>query len=122
MEGKHCYDPEKNCPQQGLQIPIAEYDHGSGISVTGGYVYRGSKMPAMQGKYIFGDWKGAMFYLENGGAWTLNKMSLDGKKDNDLKLNINSFGEDEKGEIYILTQKFTGTFTNNGAVYLLEQK
>lgn len=122
MEGTHCYETP-NCKQTGFEPPIAEYSHSDGISVTGGFVYRGKSMPAMEGKYIFGDWKGSMFYLEeNAGKWTLNKMVLDGKKNNQLGLNINSFGEDESGELYILTQKFTGTFSNNGAVYLLQQK
>jgi glucose/arabinose dehydrogenase len=123
MEGNHCYSPGTGCNQKGLQAPIAEYDHSNGISVTGGYVYRGAKMPLLQGKYIFGDWKGSMFFLEEkSGQWTFNKLALDGKKNHDLGMNINSFGEDDKGEIYILTQKFTGTFSSTGAVYLIEQK
>jgi glucose/arabinose dehydrogenase len=121
MEGAHCYKPETGCNTKGLELPIAEYGHNKGISVTGGFVYRGNKMPALEGKYIFADWKGAAFYLEeSGGKWILNDLRVDGKKNNDLGFNVNSFGEDEEGELYILGQKFTGTFMNNGAVYRLE--
>lgn len=41
MEGKHCFAPRTGCNQNGLELPIAEYDHSQGISITGGYVYRG---------------------------------------------------------------------------------
>ncbi|MEW6469848.1 MAG: PQQ-dependent sugar dehydrogenase [Bacteroidota bacterium] len=123
MEGNHCYNPSENCNTKGLAPPIAEYDHGMGISVTGGYVYRGKDHPSLSGKYIFGDWKGNMYYLEEAsGKWKLHDLVLEDKKDNDLGININSFGEDEQGELYILAQKFTGTFAANGAVYLISGK
>ena len=121
MEGAHCYKPEIGCNTKGLELPIAEYGHNKGISVTGGFVYRGNKMPLLQGKYIFADWKGAAFYLEElNGKWLLNDLRIDGKKNNDLGFNVNSFGEDESGELYIIGQKFTGTIMANGAVYLIE--
>lgn len=120
-EGKHCYNPQIGCNITNLEYPIAEYDHSLGISVTGGFVYRGKNIPALQGKYIFGDWKGKLFYLEEKNEkWNFNHLSADGNP-RDIKLNINSFGEDESGELYILTQKTTGTLLSNGAVYLIEQ-
>jgi glucose/arabinose dehydrogenase len=121
MEGNHCYEPKEGCDQKGLSLPVAEYGHDKGISVTGGYVYRGKHMPLFEGKYVFADWKGNMFYLEeSAGKWKLNPMVIEGKKNNDLGLNINSFGEDESGNLYILAQKFTGTFTSGGLVLLIE--
>lgn len=123
MEGKHCFNPKNNCDQKGLTLPVAEYDHQTGISVTGGYIYRGNKIQYMQGKYIFGDWKGKLFYLEeNAGVWNMNKLLITGKEQNDLDANINSFGEDESGEVYILSQKFTGTVVTNGSLYLITAK
>jgi len=120
MEGSHCYNPETNCNQKGLSLPIAEYNHDVGISVTGGYVYRGKNIPALQGKYIFGDWKGELFYLEETqGKWKMQNLIIEEKKGNDLGININSFGEDETGEIYIISQKYTGLFAANGRVYLI---
>ncbi|MCE3258387.1 MAG: glucose/sorbosone dehydrogenase [Bacteroidetes bacterium] len=121
MEGNHCFNPKDNCDTKNLELPIAEYGRDKGISVTGGFVYRGKNMPAFDGKYIFGDWKGKMYYLEeSGGKWVMQDMTIEGKKNNDLDFNINSFGEDENGEIYILVQKFTGTFASNGEVLLIE--
>jgi glucose/arabinose dehydrogenase len=121
MEGNHCYEPKTGCNTSNLQLPIAEYGHSAGISVTGGFVYRGEKNPSLKGKYIFGDWKGALFYMEEkAGKWEFNNLSADNKP-NDTHLNINSFGEDESGEIYILAQKTMGTLISNGGVYLISQ-
>jgi glucose/arabinose dehydrogenase len=120
MEGTHCYDPGTGCNTEKLELPVAEYDHSTGISVTGGFIYRGKQIPALQGKYIFGDWKGKLFYLEEKeGKWAFNHLSADGKI-RDIHANINSFGEDESGEIYVLTQKTTGTLLPNGTVYKIE--
>jgi glucose/arabinose dehydrogenase len=120
MEGNHCYDPEKNCNEKNLVKPIAEYDHTKGISVTGGFVYNGKKIEWLKGKYVFADWKGKLFYLdEKNGKWEMKDLLVKGKNNNDSGLDINSFGEDENGEIYILTQKFTGTAMATGSVYLI---
>ncbi|MDP1727943.1 MAG: PQQ-dependent sugar dehydrogenase [Bacteroidota bacterium] len=123
MEGRHCYEPEINCNQRGLTLPIAEYGHQTGICVTGGYVYRGNSIKHLQGKYIFGDWKGKLFYLEEKTkAWEMKDLILTERNDNDLGFNINSFGEDEKGEVYILAQKFTGTVQANGMLMIILDK
>jgi len=55
MEGKHCYDPDVNCDQTGLTLPVTEYPHDmtvQDVSVTGGYVYRGKKIPGLEGTDI----------------------------------------------------------------------
>jgi glucose/arabinose dehydrogenase len=122
-EGNHCYRPASNCDSDGLTPPISEYDHGLGVSITGGFVYRGKSIPTLQGKYIFGDWKGKIFYLEeSGGKWLRQDLLPEGKKTNDAGVNINSFGEDEAGEIYLLGQKQMGTLLPNGVVYMLSAK
>ncbi|MCE3280962.1 MAG: glucose/sorbosone dehydrogenase [Bacteroidetes bacterium] len=121
MEGTYCYDPKSGCKTAGLELPIAEYERSVGISVTGGYVYRGKNIPSLQGKYIFGDWKGKLFYLEEENKkWIFRNLSSDGRE-NDTRLNINSFGEDEDGEVYVLAQKTMGALISNGAVYLISQ-
>lgn len=121
MEGNHCFKPSTNCNPAGLEIPVAEYSHSEGISVTGGYVYNGSAIPALQGKYVFADWNGKMFYLdETGGKYKLQKLMIADKKNNDAGSNINSFGEGENGELYILTQRSSVTLLSNGSVYQLQ--
>ncbi|MFN8559129.1 MAG: PQQ-dependent sugar dehydrogenase [Dehalococcoidia bacterium] len=56
MEGSRCFRPASGCDQSGLVLPVMEYGHDIGCSVTGGYVYRGSAHPALLGAYIFGDY------------------------------------------------------------------
>lgn len=96
MEGAHCF--ENNCNTTSLTLPVFEYDHGSGCSITGGYVYRGSRWPALRGYYIFADYC-------SGNAWAMRGPS-DQFRVTPLKkfpTNITSFGEDEGGEIYMTT-------------------
>ena len=56
MEGFHCYDPRQGCDAKGLELPVYEYGHDAGCSVTGGYVYRGQAIPALAGTYLFSDY------------------------------------------------------------------
>jgi len=55
MEGTGCY-ASASCDTTGLALPVVEYDHGQGCSVTGGYVYRGTAIPALQGQYFYADY------------------------------------------------------------------
>lgn len=55
MEGLHCFSPRRDCAQKGLTLPFYEYDHGTGQSILGGYVYRGSALSNYRGRYIFAD-------------------------------------------------------------------
>jgi hypothetical protein len=99
MEGMHCFH-DAGCDQTGLTLPILEYNHTQGCSVTGGYVYRGSAIPAIQGHYFYADlcqgW--VRSFRHAGGvateetAWPA--LSTGGS--------IVSFGEDAAGELYIL--------------------
>ena len=96
MEGMHCYNPATNCDQTGLILPIAEYSHSVGISITGGYVYRGSQIPELYGKYVFGDYNGKLFYLEEDGeTYTIQPFDIEGFSSNDINRDITSFAEDE---------------------------
>ncbi|MFQ5704955.1 MAG: PQQ-dependent sugar dehydrogenase, partial [Gemmatimonadales bacterium] len=56
MEGSRCFR-STNCDTTGLTLPVLEYLHnaGGGCSITGGYVYRGSRIPALVGRYLYGD-------------------------------------------------------------------
>ncbi len=98
MEASHCFEPQANCDSSGLEVPAAEYPHGPSCSVTGGYIYRGSRFPQMAGVYLFGDFC-------SGNIWGLREeapeewqMALLLSTD----ISISSFGEDAAGEIYVL--------------------
>src|SRR5688572_24974038 len=56
MEGTHCYNPSSNCNPGNLVLPILEYSHNHGCSVTGGYRYRGSRYPQLRDLYLYGDY------------------------------------------------------------------
>jgi len=120
MEGVHCFNPETNCDQTDLVLPITEYDRSEGSSVTGGYVYRGKNILDLAGKYIFADWRGVLFALteQSDKTWKRAQLQTDIK---DFKnLNINSLGEDQNGEIYLLVQDLDGPFQLTGKVYKLK--
>jgi len=123
MEGNHCYFPETGCETKGLALPIYEYDHHTGISVCGGYVYRGKSSPSLTGNYVFGDWSGKLFYLKQdaGGRWMRGDVIAEGRKNNDTGLKINSMGTDEAGEIYLVTQRSFGPKSKSGAIYRISQ-
>ena len=53
MEGSDCFEPSSGCNQAGLTLPVATYTHTDGCSVTGGFVYRGSRFPELVGRYVF---------------------------------------------------------------------
>jgi glucose/arabinose dehydrogenase len=100
LEGFHCHpDSTSSCDSEEFEAPIVEYDRDEGCSVTGGYVYRGSIFNFLYGSYIYGDFCSGLI-------WALN---YDGTKIVDVTilvdsdLIISSFGEDEEGELYILS-------------------
>ena len=118
MEGKHCYNPSSNCNMRGLTLPIAEYGHDEGRSVTGGYVYRGTKAGDMDGKYIFADWTGKFFMLsqsQSTNEWNRYNPTL---KNFSGDFYVNSFGENESGELYALGQSSIGP-KKAGKIYQL---
>ena len=101
VEGHACFKPA-NCDATGLTPPVHVYDHSLGCSVTGGYVYRGTAMPALQGRYFFSDFcAGTLmsFRLQGGAA-----QDITGSETNPASLGqITSFGQDSAGELYLLT-------------------
>lgn len=96
MEGSNCFE-SSSCDQNDLQLPITEYDHDLGNSITGGYVYRGSKFPELVGHYFYGD-------FGSGRIWALDVNNLDSDPElfSNTDFNISSFGVDENNEIYLL--------------------
>lgn len=99
-EGTH--DTDKPGPRDGLVEPIFEYSHDDGVSVTGGFVYRGTAIPQLVGTYLFTDFA----------APTLRGITMaDGELDQQATIetagepmvSVSSFGEDADGEIYVLS-------------------
>ncbi len=98
MEGSHCFDGNCDATSQGLVLPMAEYDHGQGCSVTGGYVYRGRQYPALRGVYFYGDYCSGLVWAlrrEADGSWSQEQVASSG-------YTISSFGQDEAGEVYVV--------------------
>ena len=97
MEGLHCYQPPQGCNNNGLQMPIAEYGHDEGQSITGGYVYRGSAIPGLAGAYVFGDYvSGTIWVLQQDGSNWQRRFLLSSQR------HISSFGQDASGELYVI--------------------
>ncbi len=101
MEGSHCYSPATGCNQSGLTLPVVEYDHSQGCSVTGGYVYRGNLIASLQGYYVYGDYcSGNIWALTYDGSVVTENILLV-----DSGLRITSFGQDLAGNLYILDRQ-----------------
>jgi glucose/arabinose dehydrogenase len=110
MEGAHCYNPDP-CSSAGLVLPGLEYSHADGCSVIGGFVYRGTRSPALAGQYFFSDycqgWVRSARYA-NGAVASRTLWSPDVSPGSVL-----SFGQDARGELYVLS--------GSGAVYRIAQ-
>ncbi len=95
-EGLECYPSGNNCNRDGITLPVIAYSHAEGCSVTGGFVYRGNRLPALRGMYLYGDYC-------SGKIWALSREN--GRISNRLLLStpytISTFGEDAAGEIYV---------------------
>lgn len=105
MEGLLCFNPSTNCNQGGLTLPVLDYSHTDGAcSVTGGYVYRGSTVPALSGL------RGTYFYADFCKGFVRSFRYQNGQATNQLewpllnRTGITSFGEDAQGELYLMTQ------------------
>ncbi len=111
IEGFHPFnekDPKPNNPI----APIWEYPHADGISITGGFVYRGTKIPSLKGSYIFADFSGPIWQLsKEGSKWNAKYLSI-GKAPG--YWHVYSFGEDQSGEVYVLTRLLA---EEKGAIY-----
>ena len=106
MEGAHCFRSE-TCNQAGLTLPVVEYTHEQGCSVTGGMVYRGRRFPQLQGIYFYADYcSGRVWGLRHDGSTWQSTLLFE------TPYTITSFGEDEEGELYL-------TDYSAGDIYLI---
>jgi glucose/arabinose dehydrogenase len=105
-EGLHPFGPKGVGPRKDLIEPIWEYHHDVGKSLTGGHVYRGKRLPELDGAYLYADYVTAKI-------WALRyddakKRVTANRPIKDRNLPVMSFGEDEKGEVYYMTHTLTG--------------
>ena len=99
MEGPECFGAS-TCDETGLEPPVVWYDHGAGCSITGGFVYRGTAIPELQGHYFYADYCSGFvrsFRLEDGAAVDQYQWPALAPGSG-----IPGFGRDAAGELYIL--------------------
>lgn len=141
-EGTHCFDAENptvspaTCPSldpttgETLRDPVIEFANtknpagGLAFTVVGGNVYRGSLVPSLGGKYIFGGATasltapdGRLFVATpaGGGLWPMNELLINGT----ARLNhvVKGFGQDKAGEVYVVGSEILGPTGNTGKLY-----
>jgi glucose/arabinose dehydrogenase len=97
-EGTHDFSAPGTCPAKpaGLVEPIADYQHGSRCSVSGGYVYRSNAIPGLRGAYFYGDYcSGEVFYKAPGAAPVTTTLNPGANR-------LGAFGQDGRGNVYVL--------------------
>ena len=101
LEATHCFAPREDCEREGKIPPVREYPLEDGAcSIIGGYVYRGPAIPWLAGAYVYGDYcSGRIFGLRyaDGAVEAHPQLAATG-------LRITSFGQDNDGELYVLSQ------------------
>jgi glucose/arabinose dehydrogenase len=143
-EGSFCFDPngsdpgfvfDGDCGTEDLIYPVAEYDHDEGIAVIGGFVYRGSAIPPLRGRYVFGDLS-RQFSANNGRLFFLSKKNIVKRnrvktsKIRELRLadqeglgqSLLGFGQDAMGELYVLANSTGVPFGDTGVVLRIARK
>jgi len=117
MEGLHCFEPERGCDRTGLVLPVVEYPHAEGCSVTGGEVYHGAALPALDGVYFYADFCTGLVrslrWSKGGGVrdhWDWSDALNPGRR---IK-NVSAFGHDAAGELYLVSL--------DGDIYRLEAR
>ena len=110
MEGAHCLSGGRSltgllrgssaeCDRTGLELPVVEYGRDDGCSITGGYVYRGERLPSLAGAYVYGDFC-------SGKIWGLraeNGVAVEHRLLVDSSLSLSAFGENPEGELFMLS-------------------
>ena len=148
-EGTHCFDAEApgtvpaQCPDTapgGVRLldPVIEYPHPgnaagapvSGIAVVGGYVYRGSALAELRGRYVFGDFaqafnraSGSLYVAtpQGSGLWQVQPLVTGGDAAGRVDDFVKGFGQDAAGEVYVLVSDVLGPSGATGRVYRLDR-
>jgi uncharacterized repeat protein (TIGR03806 family) len=106
LEGSHVFIADRKTGPDPILPPAADHPHSEARSMTGGRVYRGRRLPELDGVYVYGDWS-------TGRVWGIRH---DGKKPTwhhelvDTPFNITGFGTDHAGELYIIDQTSGGFY------------
>ncbi|MGI9308395.1 MAG: PQQ-dependent sugar dehydrogenase, partial [Gammaproteobacteria bacterium] len=113
-EGAHDYvghnNPDACANPVGLIDPVSEYAHSGSRSITGGFVYRGTAIPSLAGRYVFADYQtGQIWALANDGDGGYTNEEI-----HDAPFAISSFGMGADGELYLARYS-----DSNGAIYRL---
>lgn len=136
-EGTHCFDPNSPmhspaaCPDVGrkgepLREPVIEYDHNNRTVVVGGYIYEGKALKPLAGSYVFADWSSSFakgdgkLYMANPsgeGLWKLEEIRVADRPGGRINEYIRSFGQDDEGELYVLTSDEPGPAGDTGKIY-----
>jgi cysteine-rich repeat protein len=106
VEARHCHEPPVGCSTAGMTMPVLEYSHAQGCSITGGFVYRGCRMPDLHGTYFYSDFCSSFVRtfrgVSGGDAQNLTDRTADAAPGGGLTIdNVTSFGEDARGELYV---------------------
>ncbi|MCX6678096.1 MAG: PQQ-dependent sugar dehydrogenase [Methanothrix sp.] len=136
-EGTHCFDPNSpkespaSCPDIGrkgepLLGPVIEYDHNNRTVVVGGYVYEGKALMPLAGSYVFADWSSSFakgdgkLYMANPageGLWKMEEIRVADRPGGRINEYIRSIGQDDEGELYVLTSEVGGPSGETGKIY-----
>lgn len=108
MEGGECHPNNDGCDTTGLQLPVTYYDRDQGVSVIGGYVYRGSNSPNLVGRYIFGDVFTSQFFTLDAASspGAMAEFAFDGQRQ------YYAMAQDNAGEVYLLNAAPAGVGDN----------
>jgi glucose/arabinose dehydrogenase len=120
------------CPAKGMTAPVSQYDHDEGTAVIGGFVYRGSGIRSLRGRYVFGDYarpsapEGRLFFLT--GKNLVRKKSVRKSKLAEMRIKgqaglgvfLLGFGQDARGELYVLGNRTGTPFGSSGGVWKID--
>ncbi len=146
-EGTHCFDTSNpdtslaNCPSTDpagiplidpvIELKNAKQPGGLGYVIIGGYVYRSQVLPQFNKRYIFGTWSvtlgapdGLVFVAtpRSSGLWNYEEIKFDNTPTGRLKHYLLGFGQDSKGEVYLLASDALGPTGNSGKVFKLTKR
>jgi glucose/arabinose dehydrogenase len=106
FEGSHIFLASRQAGPDPILLPAADHPHSEARSLTGGRVYRGARLPELDGVYVYGDWStGRVWGVRHDGKTTTWHRELV-----DTPFNITGFGTDHAGELYIIDQTSGGFY------------